>query len=70
MLFWQRLIVWPAKSTSMGINSPMLSDFDTLLPDWLTFDASWTAQSLINVTAGSQQTLSYVEFLIQPKKAG
>jgi porin len=34
---------------------------DTLLPDWFDFDATWTAQPIINLTGGSQQTSSYAD---------
>jgi porin len=33
----------------------------TLLPDWFGFDASWTAQPIINFTGGSQRTSSYAD---------
>jgi porin len=33
----------------------------TLLPDWFDLDASWTAQPIINLTGGSQQTSSYAD---------
>lgn len=33
----------------------------TFLPNWLDFDASWTAQPIINFTGGSQQTSSYAD---------
>jgi porin len=34
---------------------------DTLLPDWMHVDASWTAQPIFNFSGGSGQTSSYAD---------
>ena len=34
---------------------------DTLLPDWMHLDASWTAQPVFNLSGGSGQTSSYAD---------
>ena len=34
---------------------------DTLLPDWMHLDASWTAQPIFNLSGGSGQTSSYAD---------